>query len=304
MTAGAIAVLTAFLLAVPVSSVTAAAPSGERAVPPPTGTTHLSATAFAGPGSSYAYDSGDVTHAGAFDDARSGSANYNDGILYASASVSLTQTDTATPTKVTSTGTTSSTLFGGSTTARNEVTTTFTPTASSRWKITVQAQTQGAECINGNVTIGRVGGPSVVDQDISCETPTYSATRYVDLLAGTRYFYSAGHPTTSAGNSQFTWTLTLEQSPAPVKNTVKPTIKLTNDKHKVKATNPGSWSGFPTTFAYQWLRNGKLIKGARAKKKKYSIRAADAGRRLSVKVTATGPGGTATAKSKKIKIPS
>lgn len=57
---------------------------------------------------------------------------------------------------------------------------------------------------------------------------------------------------------------------------------------------PGTWTG-ATSYSYRWLRNGKAIRGADAAS--YRLTRKDARKRLSVRVTATGPGGTATATS-------
>ena len=52
---------------------------------------------------------------------------------------------------------------------------------------------------------------------------------------------------------------------------------------KKLTANPGSWSPAPTGYTYQWLRNGAVIKGATSKT--YKPRRADAGKRISVRVT-------------------
>ena len=66
---------------------------------------------------------------------------------------------------------------------------------------------------------------------------------------------------------------------------------------KVLVVRPGTWTPTPTTIAYRWLRNGKPI--ARATGPRYRLTKADRGRRVSVRVTATGGGwqaGTATSR--------
>lgn len=56
---------------------------------------------------------------------------------------------------------------------------------------------------------------------------------------------------------------------------------------KLKAV-PGTWEPAPDTFSYKWYRNGTTIKGATAKT--YTLKKADKGKRISVKVTAKGDG--------------
>ena len=66
---------------------------------------------------------------------------------------------------------------------------------------------------------------------------------------------------------------------------------------KVLVVRPGTWTPTPATTAYRWLRNGRPI--ARATGPRYRLTKADRGRRVSVRVTATGGGwqaGTATSR--------
>lgn len=51
--------------------------------------------------------------------------------------------------------------------------------------------------------------------------------------------------------------------------------------------------------SYQWLRNGKVIKGSAAKKASYKLRKADQGKRIQVRVTATKPGFATVVKTSK-----
>ncbi|WGX98423.1 hypothetical protein [Nocardioides sp. L-11A] len=62
---------------------------------------------------------------------------------------------------------------------------------------------------------------------------------------------------------------------------------------KLKATT-GAWSPGPTTVRYQWLRDGKVIKGRAGTRPGYRIRAVDRGRRLKVRITALLPGHSST----------
>lgn len=81
---------------------------------------------------------------------------------------------------------------------------------------------------------------------------------------------------------------------AKVTGAAKPGRKL--------SVSPGTWTGVPApTFRYQWLRDGKRIKGAT--KATYLVRKADRGHRISCLVTATSEAGTATTATKAVKIP-
>ena len=46
----------------------------------------------------------------------------------------------------------------------------------------------------------------------------------------------------------------------------------------------GTWSPTPSRYSYQWLRDGKAIKGATSSK--YKLTKSDAGKKISVTVTA------------------
>jgi hypothetical protein len=67
-----------------------------------------------------------------------------------------------------------------------------------------------------------------------------------------------------------------------------PTISGTAMLGATLTASPGSWSPAPATVSYQWLRAGVKITGATAKA--YKPVAADVGKVVAVKVTATKPG--------------
>lgn len=77
--------------------------------------------------------------------------------------------------------------------------------------------------------------------------------------------------------------------------TVKPSISGTPAVGNTLTASSGTWNTSGLTFAYQWLREGTVINGATTAS--YKVVSADAGRSLSVRVTAGKPGlqaGTAT----------
>ncbi|MGD9960235.1 M4 family metallopeptidase [Nocardioides sp.] len=73
-----------------------------------------------------------------------------------------------------------------------------------------------------------------------------------------------------------------------VSNTKKPTIAGTAKVGKKLTARPGTWKPAGVHFTYRWLRNGKAI--ARATARTYVLKAADRGKRISVKVTGTKAG--------------
>src|SRR6266702_616096 len=90
-------------------------------------------------------------------------------------------------------------------------------------------------------------------------------------------------------------------SAAAPKNTAPPTISGTAKVGQQLRADPGSWSGNPTSFAYQWQRCDadvalcSNIVGATSQT--YGIPTGDLGYRLRVRVTARNPKGSATAAS-------
>ncbi len=73
----------------------------------------------------------------------------------------------------------------------------------------------------------------------------------------------------------------------------KPTITGTKKVGYKLTAKPGKWTS-KTKFKYQWYRNGKAIKGATSKT--YTLKSADAGKRMTVKVTGSKSGYCSKAK--------
>ena len=90
-------------------------------------------------------------------------------------------------------------------------------------------------------------------------------------------------------------------SSAAPKNTSPPTISGTAKVGQTLTADPGSWSGNPTTYAYQWQRCDADVvictDVTGATTKTYLVKLADLGYRLRVRVTATNAKGSASAVS-------
>ena len=78
-------------------------------------------------------------------------------------------------------------------------------------------------------------------------------------------------------------------------NTTAPAISGTAQVGQTLTCSQGTWSNAPTSYAYQWMRNGVAISGATAST--YTPVAADVGNPLTCTVTATNSGGTASVTS-------
>ncbi|GAA1801588.1 hypothetical protein [Nesterenkonia flava] len=95
------------------------------------------------------------------------------------------------------------------------------------------------------------------------------------------------------------YSLTVNGLVTPVTPTVSGTVKVGS----TLTAQPGTWSPSGTALTYQWLRDGKAIKGAT--KSTYKLGSADAGKKVSVKVTGTRSGyrtGEATSKTHSVPL--
>jgi hypothetical protein len=106
----------------------------------------------------------------------------------------------------------------------------------------------------------------------------------------------------AAAESAATDQVAAASSSAAPKNTDRPIISGTPTVGHVLTTDQGSWSGNPTSYAYQWqhcdadnIAACTDVVGATATT--YTLRTADLGYRLRVKVTAKNAKGSATATS-------
>jgi hypothetical protein len=70
----------------------------------------------------------------------------------------------------------------------------------------------------------------------------------------------------------------------------------------VLTCSKGTWAGLPTVFTYEWLRGSSAIGGAT--KSTYTVAAADVGKQLSCRVTATNRNGSAQGTSKTVTVSS
>lgn len=81
-------------------------------------------------------------------------------------------------------------------------------------------------------------------------------------------------------------------------NTALPAVTGSTVVAHVLTTTTGTWSGSPTSYAYEWLRNGSPITGAHAST--YTTVVADEGAHIAAVVTATNANGEASAESAEV----
>ena len=78
-------------------------------------------------------------------------------------------------------------------------------------------------------------------------------------------------------------------------NTAVPQIQGTATENNTVTCTNGTWDNSPTSFAFEWRRNGNPIGGAT--NNTYTIGAADVGQQLTCRVTATNSAGSSSANS-------
>jgi hypothetical protein len=88
---------------------------------------------------------------------------------------------------------------------------------------------------------------------------------------------------------------------APPANTAAPTVSGTPQVGQTLTANNGTWTGNPTSYAYQWLRcnpgGNACANVPNGTQRTYTLVAADASRTMRVRVTATNADGSASAES-------
>lgn len=127
---------------------------------------------------------------------------------------------------------------------------------------------------------------------------TWDANNY-DIAAGKNVAIGAKYVVDGDGNTprpapQFaepTGPTAPTEPTVPAVSGATPTISGTLRVGTTLRATPGRWTA-GTRLSYQWLRNGAAIKGATSNR--YTITAADRGKRISVRVTGTLAGHTTT----------
>jgi len=107
-----------------------------------------------------------------------------------------------------------------------------------------------------------------------------------------------GGTVTINGNWMEAWEAITAVAPAPV-NTVLPEITGSAIVTNVLTTDDGTWTGSPTSYAYQWKRGATNI-GTNANT--YTLVNADAGQSITCVVTATNAGGSTPATSNAVQV--
>lgn len=170
-----------------------------------------------------------------------------------------------------------------------------------------------------NTALPAISGTAQVGQTLSVSTGTWSnsptgftyqwlaagtsitgatASTYVLTSAELGKAITATVVATNAGGSQSATsaaTSAVVAAPTAPSNTALPAISGTVQQGQTLTATTGSWTGSPSSYAYQWLRGATAISGATAST--YLLVSADVGSPVSVTVTATNGVGSTSATS-------
>jgi len=176
-----------------------------------------------------------------------------------------------------------------------------------------------------NVTLPVISGTPAVGSTLTCSTGTWqnSPTGYTyqwlsngsNIAGATSSTYlvvsgdqgntisctvTASNATGSASATSSGVSIPSPPPSAPV-NTVLPAISGSTSLGATLTCSSGTWTNSPTSYTYQWIRNGTNISGATSPT--YVIVSADQGTTLTCTVVATNAGGSTPATSNGYAIP-
>jgi hypothetical protein len=102
-------------------------------------------------------------------------------------------------------------------------------------------------------------------------------------------------------NLNDTWVWEPQTTTVAPRNTSPPSISGSTKAGKVLTCSTGTWTGAPTSYGYEWLLDGTPISNAAARTLK--LASIDEGNTLTCTVIARNTAGSASATSKRVKIP-
>jgi hypothetical protein len=135
---------------------------------------------------------------------------------------------------------------------------------------------------------------------ISGATTTNYTLQVADVGQSIKCTVTATNGAAAVGADSNTITPTAPPIGAP-SNTVPPHVSGTARSGLILTCSTGTWTGSPTSYSYQWKRDGSSILGANIAG--YTIIANDVGKSITCTVTATNVAGSVTAASDNTVIP-
>lgn len=142
---------------------------------------------------------------------------------------------------------------------------------------------------NGDATWnGGVVGPGYLGN-------VYVEARFTGLVAGSKFGDISLDSSSEVGTGNVPVNTTPPTITAAPRATGVPVISGPAQEGQTLSSTNGSWTNSPTSFAYQWRRNGVAIAGATGST--YTLVAADVGSTIDLVVTATNASGSGTSTS-------
>jgi len=160
----------------------------------------------------------------------------------------------------------------------------LTPSASSGLAVALsldRSTTNDACTLDGDTVIYQHAGSCVLDAN-QAGNAAFAAAPQVQRTTNIA----------NAGQTLLVHALPVDVTPPVISGTVKAGRQLT--------CSTGSWANDPTGFAFQWIRNGTTLDGARGDT--YALGTLDEGTTLTCKVTASNAAGSGSASSKGVKV--
>ena len=134
------------------------------------------------------------------------------------------------------------------------------------------------------------GTAEVANQGTPSPSLMYAATS----VGADSFSYKASDGS-SDSNEATTTTVNVDTTPPQPENTLPLEISGTAAVGQTLGCSQGSWTNDPTSFAYQWNRDGAAIAGATSSS--YTVTDTDAARQITCTVTASNAGGASSATS-------
>ncbi|MGO9761414.1 MAG: hypothetical protein ACLP1Q_09185 [Solirubrobacteraceae bacterium] len=200
---------------------------------------------------------------------------------------------------------------GGSTKATSAATGTVVPPAPTNTAApTISGTTTEGQTLSATTGTWTESPTSYAYQWQDCSSSGEACTNIGGATSATRKLTASdvGHTmrvvvtaSNAGGSGKATSAATATVEPPAPTNTALPTVSGTAEEGQTLSASTGSWTGSPTSYAYQWQDCNTAgetctnISGATATT--YKLAAGDVGHTLRVVVTASNAGGTTTASS-------
>jgi hypothetical protein len=138
---------------------------------------------------------------------------------------------------------------------------------------------------------GWSGSPTFTFEWLSGGTPIASGSQYTVTAGDVGNAIRCRVTAHNAGGDVVALSNTVTPVPLPPGNTTAPSLPSSATQGDKLTCDPGAWSGSPT-FTFEWLRDGVPIAGETTSS--YAVTAADVGKQIACRVTATNGGGSST----------